>query len=273
MSAVAVDADTTLDYAVFGDPSAEPLLMICGTAQSYPLWAGLAKVFATNGYHVICYDHRGMGRSTRGRREITTASLASDADALLGALAIRKAHVLGWSLGSATAQRLALAHPDRVGALVLYATWDHVDSFQRAVIAGLRAGWVAAHRAEAITALGIAFTPEMVNSANFATMMAKSSTTFPATDSQIRTTVEQWDADLAHDTRGQLGSISCPTLVVAAERDLLTPVWQGQAVAAAIPGAQLHTFTGAGASHAVAFERTAEFVGLVLAFLAAHPCS
>ena len=265
-----IGADTSLDTAISGDEGSEPLLMICGTSQSYKLWSALADAFAGNGYRVICYDHRGMGDSTRGTAEISMANLATDAIALLDALGIQRAHVLGWSLGSATAQELAIAHPERVGGLVLYGTWEHVDAFQGAVLAALRGAWNTGDMTEALTALGLAFSPELVNSEAFEALMAEALPTFPQTEVQIQTTSSQWDADFAHDTRGRLGSITAPTLVIAGEQDLLTPPWRGQAVADVIPGARIETFTGPGSSHALAFERPEEFVPLVLGFLGEH---
>jgi pimeloyl-ACP methyl ester carboxylesterase len=267
MALTDIGGDTALDTAITGDEGAEPLLMICGTSQSYKLWTTLADTFAANGYRVICYDHRGMGDSTRGTAEITMAGLATDAVALLDALGIGRAHVLGWSLGSATAQELAIAHPERVGSLVLYGTWEHLDAFQGAVLAALRGAWNSGDMTEALTALGIAFSPELVNSDGFEALMAEALPTFPQTEVQIQTTSSQWDADFAHDTRGRLESITAPTLVIAGEQDLLTPPWRGEAVAGAIPGARFERFKGPGSSHALAFERPEEFVPLVLGFL------
>ena len=69
---------------------------------------------------------------------------------------------------------------------------------------------------------------------------------FPSTETQIRTTAEQWDADMGHDTPDRLPGITAPTLVIAGEQDLLTPPWHGRQVAAAIPGATLTIMPGLG---------------------------
>ena len=61
--------------------------------------------------------------------------------------------------------------------------------------------------------------------------------------------------------------------MIAGEQDLLTPPRRCQAVADAIPGARIETFTGPGSSHALAFERPEEFVPLVLGFLGEHKLS
>jgi pimeloyl-ACP methyl ester carboxylesterase len=93
----------------------------------------------------------------------------------------------------------------------------------------------------------------------------------PNTDAQITTAIEQWDADLLHDTSDRLISVTNPTLVVAGQEDLLTPAWQGRVVADTIPGARFEVFQGSGSSHALAFERSGEFTTLILDFLRKHP--
>lgn len=270
MTLIDIGGDTALDTAILGDEGAQPLLMICGTSQSYKLWLTMAEALAGNGHRVICYDHRGMGDSTRGGAPITMDSLAADADALLGALGVDKAHVLGWSLGSAVAQELAIAHPERVAGLVLYGTWEHIDPHQGTVLSVLRTSWDSGSMELALGALALAFSPELVNSDAFATLMSGALPTFPQTEGQIKATSEQWEADLLHDTRGRLQSITSPTLVVAGEHDLLTPPRRCQAVADTIAGARIETFTGPGSSHALAFERPDEFVLLVLESLGEH---
>jgi pimeloyl-ACP methyl ester carboxylesterase len=248
----------------------EPLLLIMGTSGSLGFWAPLVPGFAER-HRTISYDSRGLGQSERGERPITMASLAADAAALLDALEIERAHVCGWSLGSAVAQELALAHPDRVGGLVLYATWGRLDGFQRAVLTALRAPWLTGDLEAAFTALGMAFSPELLNNPDFEPMMEQFLPLFPQTEAQVRTTLEQWDADYVHDTLDRLDGIRAPTLVIAGEQDLLTPPWQCKAVADRIPGARYELFTGPGSSHALMLERAEEFAQLVLEFLAEHP--
>jgi pimeloyl-ACP methyl ester carboxylesterase len=198
-------------------------------------------------------------------------SLAADTAALLDALEIERAHVLGWSLSSAVAQELALAHPDRVAGLVLYGTWGRIDGFQRSILSALRYPWDTGDLEAALSALGLAFSPELLNSPEFESMLEEFLPLFPQTESQIRATAEQWQADLEHDTLDRLPGIAAPTLVIAGEQDLLTPPWQCQAVAERIPGARYELLTGPGSSHALMMERAEEFIALVLGFVQEHP--
>jgi pimeloyl-ACP methyl ester carboxylesterase len=254
----------------YGD--GEPLLIINGTSQSLGFWAETAVVFAGS-YRVITYDLRGLGGSERGSGPMSVASLAADAVGLLDALGIERTHVLGYSLGSAIAQELALAAPDRVAALVLNCTWARVDGFQRAMLTGLAHPWKTGDMEAALGALGVAFSPQLLDNPEFGVLIEQLLPLFPSTEAQIRATAEQWDADMAHDTLDRLGQITAPTLVIAGEQDLLTPPWHGKQVADAIPGARHELFTGPGSSHALNVERGEEWVPMVLGFLGEHAMS
>jgi len=73
------------------------------------------------GWRVVGYDARGHGESSPApdRDAYEYADLAGDMAAVLDAEGIEQATIVGSSMGSATAVRFALDHPERVGALVL----------------------------------------------------------------------------------------------------------------------------------------------------------
>jgi pimeloyl-ACP methyl ester carboxylesterase len=265
-----VSTGTRLDVVESGDRANPSLLLICGTTQHYMLWGALAAGLAEN-YHVISYNHRGIGDSERGTGPLSMASMAQDAAAVLDEVGVPSAHVLGWSLGTAVAQELVLAHPDKVASLVLWGTWPALDGFQACGMAALSYPWRMGDVPIAMAALGLAFSPELLNSPDFPAMMEQMLPLFPQTEAEVKVVVEQWDADLAHNTTDRLPSIDKPTLVIAGEQDLLTPPRQCQRVADLIPGAKFTLFTGPGSSHAVGLERTEEFLAEVLPFLAALP--
>jgi pimeloyl-ACP methyl ester carboxylesterase len=267
---VAVPGGARLEVTETGQ--GEPLLLICGTTQSHRLWAPLLPALSAR-YRVISYDHRGIGNSDRGEGPISMATLAEDADALLTELGVERAHVLGWSLGSTVAQELALRHPERVATLVLASTWGRTDAFMASVFAGLSHPWRTGHREVALAALGIAYSPELLNSPDFLPLMQQLDPLFPSTPVQMATACEQWDADLAHDSLDRLEQIMAPTLVTAGEQDLLTPPGHGRAVADRIPGARFELSTGPGSSHAALMARPEEFAELVLGFLSKNPLS
>jgi pimeloyl-ACP methyl ester carboxylesterase len=261
---VPIRGGVDLEVAEFG--TGDPLILVCGTTQDLRVWAPLVPALSAS-RRVVVYNHRGIGSSTRGTGTLSMRSLADDLDALMEALRIEQADVLGWSLGTAVAQELALAHPHRARSLVLVATWGRTSPFQHVVITGLAHPWRTGDRVTALAVMAMAFSEEFINSPGFAPTMALLAPLFPSTDAQIAAVVEQFDADLVHDSLDRLGNITVPTLVIAGEKDLITPPAEGHAVANAIPGARLEMFTGPGASHAVMLERPEEFLAVVGSFL------
>ena len=267
MPQIAVGTGVTLNYEISGE--GDPLLLVMGTSGSIPLWGELVERLSQR-YQVIAFDNRGLGGSERGEGAISVASLAEDASALLTALDIPRVHALGWSLGSAIVQELALAHPEQVATAVLYATWGRCDGFQRALLAALRHPYATRDLDVALAATGLAFSPQLLDNPDLGAMIEAMLPAFPQDEDQMQVTVEQWDADLAHDTLDRLGGITAPTLVVVGEQDLLTPPWQAKAVADAIPGARFELLTGPGSSHCLHMERTEEVLTTVTGFLDQH---
>jgi pimeloyl-ACP methyl ester carboxylesterase len=266
---VEIRTDTRLDVRQLGDQAAEPLVMAGATAQPFQLWEPLAHALA-QAFRVIGFDYRGVGQSARGQGPVSMATLTEDAVALLDALEIERANLLGWSLGSAVCQEVAIAHPDRVSGLVLWGTWATTDAYQRALFSALRHPWATGDFPTALGVLSLVFSPEFVNAPDAQARMAALAPAFPQTQEGMQAVAEQWDADLAHNTAGRLSAISAPTLVIAGEQDIITPPRHGQAVADAIAGARIETLFGPGSSHALGLERATEFVTLVLKFLAIH---
>lgn len=88
-------------------------------------WCGAFDDLARAGYRVIALDHRGHGRGLRPMTPFRLRDCADDAGAVLAALGIDSAAVVGYSMGGAIAQLVARHHPQRVSGLVLSGTAQH----------------------------------------------------------------------------------------------------------------------------------------------------
>jgi len=108
-------------YEEFGDPGAPTLLLINGLgSQCLNYDVSWCQLFCDEGFHVVRYDNRDVGLSTKcggASGEYTLADMANDAVAVLDAMGVEKAHIMGCSMGGMIAQRLALDHTDRVLSL------------------------------------------------------------------------------------------------------------------------------------------------------------
>lgn len=111
-----------LHYFEAGDASATPLLLIHGLGARGEDWANLIPVFAANGFHVYAPDLLGYGRSSRPDVDYSIALEQSIVMQYMRAMHLRKASVIGWSMGGWIAMRLALDQPAMVDRLVVYDT-------------------------------------------------------------------------------------------------------------------------------------------------------
>jgi len=225
-------------------------------------WAWFRQVpaFARH-FHTITFDARGE-RDLKGG----VAELAADAVAILEHLRVKKAHVLGTSLGGFVAQELALLRPDLVDRLVLVCTsygrggpetispWALADMIglpslnaERAVRQGLEAATSDAYRAG--------------HSEEFEQLVRWRLADSPSLSAYYG----QMRAGARFDVSRDVGRITSPTLVIHGAEDRYVPAANAAALAEAIPGSRLRVLDDAG--HLVFIERYADVNREVVTFL------
>jgi 3-oxoadipate enol-lactonase len=236
-------------------------VLLHGLGSSSRDWTAQLATLAER-HPVLAIDLRGHGRSPSGRGRLTIAAMADDVARTLDSRGITSAHVVGLSLGGCVALALAAREPTRVRSLVL------VNAFAKFRPHGLRG---LLRGAERIGLLCVA--PMRMVAAHVARDLfprpEQRAAYLVAVDSLGRTArrvyLECILALLAFDSRSGLTSITCPTLVVAGERDRTVARSAALALARAIPGARLHVVADSG--HATPHDQPDVFNRLVLEFL------
>jgi pimeloyl-ACP methyl ester carboxylesterase len=113
-----------------------PLLLIPGAFQSTTsMTQWVAAVVAKR--PVIVFDQQGHGQTADTPRAMSYEQFADDAAALLQALAVERADVMGYSQGGAVALQLALRHPRFVGKLIVLGAPYRRDGWYPSVWQGL----------------------------------------------------------------------------------------------------------------------------------------
>ena len=107
------------------------VLLIAGLGDPVEAWQPQLDGLSDR-YLLTAFDNRGAGRTPLPEGPLSASTMADDAAALLRALEIPNAHVVGFSMGSAIAQELALRHPELVRSLVLVSTYARPDALFRA---------------------------------------------------------------------------------------------------------------------------------------------
>lgn len=104
-----------------GSPGSPAVLMLHSILTSSAIWERQASLLAAQGLRVICLDMRGHGGSESAPPPYTMDDLVDDAVAVLDALAIPQAHIVGVSQGGMIALGAAARHPQRVASLFVTA--------------------------------------------------------------------------------------------------------------------------------------------------------
>ena len=255
---VMITRNTSIDYDIHGE--GPPLVLVGGLG--FGRWGFFKQIPAlSRHFRTITFDVRGERDLSEG-----VADLVADVVALLDHLRVRKAHVLGTSLGGFVAQELALERPDLVDRLVLVCTsygsggpesmspWALADmiglpslSAEGAVRRGLAAATSEAYRAER---------PE-----EFEQIVG-----WRLADSlSLSAYYEQMRAGARFDASAEVGRITSPTLVIHGAEDRYVPVANAVALAEAIPGARLRVLEDAG--HLVFIERFADVNREIVTYL------
>lgn len=259
MPAVEVN-DTSIYYECAG--SGPPLLMIHGLGSSGDDWAFQRAAFAAH-FCLVLPDLRGAGRSAKPAGAYSIAQFAQDLWALLDALAIESVAILGFSLGGAVAQEMALAHPARVTRLVLCNALANyrMDTWRKWLEARLQLGLV--------HVLGLRRTARLVANRLFPheDQAPKRQRVIDVLGANPKAAyLSSIHALIGWSALERIHAIRCPVLVLAAEFDY-TPIADKRAEAARFPDACFVVVEGA--RHGMPFDSIDAFNARVLEFLTA----
>lgn len=106
-------------YEIHGE--GQPLVLLEGLGYASWMWSRQVEELAKN-FKVIIFDNRGVGHTEKPDTEYSIHLFAKDTAALLKALNIDKAHILGVSMGGFIAQEFAICYPEMVDRLILCCT-------------------------------------------------------------------------------------------------------------------------------------------------------
>jgi pimeloyl-ACP methyl ester carboxylesterase len=264
-----------LEYDVTGPETGEPLLLIMGLGAQMTRWpAALREKLAARGLRVIHYDNRDVGLSSKieagGTPDVRAIAaalaksekppvaydlshMAADAVGLLDALGIRRAHIVGASLGGMIAQLVAADYPDRVLSLTsimsttgnrelppptpeAVAVLNNRGPDPREDFEGFLEHSVKG--AVAIGSPGYPPDPEEIK--------ARSRSDFERAYHPAGFQRQYAAAMASPDRRPKLKGVTAPTVVIHGADDPLVPLAGGQDTAASIPGAELVVIPGMG---------------------------
>jgi pimeloyl-ACP methyl ester carboxylesterase len=253
--------DIHLYYEVTGQ--GQPLLFIHGLGSSGRDWEFQVPAFCEQ-YQVVTFDLRGHGQSGKPHGPYSISLFAEDTAALIERLGLSPAHVVGISLGGMVALQLAVSAPGAVKSLTV------VNSGPEFIIRTVRERLMVLQRQAIVRLLGMQKMGEVLSKRLFPKPEQDALRTLFVrrwAENDPRTYRDSMQALVGWSITDQLGSIQCPTLVIAADQDY-TPVAAKEAYVARMPHAELVVI--ADSRHATPVERPEEFNAALQAFLSRH---
>jgi pimeloyl-ACP methyl ester carboxylesterase len=258
---VQIDVNGTSAFFATGGQPLRPglpaMVLIHGSGLDHSAWALQSRWLAHHGRNVIAVDLPGHGRSA-GAPPGSIAAMADWVAALLDALGIAEATLVGHSMGTLVALEAAARHPGRVRALGLIgaalAIPVHPD-----IVAAAEAN---SHDAiDMLTIWGTGFSaglggclaPGMWISGGAEKLWERAAPGVLHADLTACTTYKDGPAAAA--------SITCPTAILQGSRDAMTPLRGAQALAKTVQGARLTILDGAG--HMLLAERPDEVLAVL----------
>jgi pimeloyl-ACP methyl ester carboxylesterase len=264
-----VAPDVRLCYQTFGSPENEPLVLVMGLGGPMTWWdPGFCTMLAEAGFHVVRFDNRDVGRSSRmrgrvtrrqlvrsflgrgGRPPYTLSDMAADTFGLMDHLGWESAHVVGVSMGGMVVQTMAVDQPARVRSLTSIMStlgkrsvgWQH-PSLLPVLIAKRGAGRAAYVESSART-WELIGSPAYPIDQDEARKRAEETFDRGVSASGV---MRQMLAILNQPNRSRaLTSLRVPTAVIHGSADKMVHVSGGRATARAIHGAELLIIDGMG---------------------------
>jgi 3-oxoadipate enol-lactonase len=246
--------------------SGEPLVLIMGLGGDMQAWALQVPTLAKH-FRVITFDNRGSGRTSSPDKPYSIAGMADDLAALLDALNITKAHILGWSMGGYIAQEFALKYPARVNKLILLATAPSIDGYGTTIVKNwinVRRSNMSREQIARLTATWLYGSELFEDEGRFERAVTNSVSNPYA--QQDHAFIRQAQAVLGFDASTRLGGLATDTLVIGCEEDILVPPRNSEKLAKLLPKAKLKTMSG---GHAGCIEYPNEYNAAFLEFLGA----
>ncbi|WP_432954389.1 alpha/beta fold hydrolase [Micromonospora haikouensis] len=257
-----------LCYETFGDPADPTMLLIMGLGEQMTTWPdGFCAALAARGFHVIRFDNRDIGLSTwldhlgdvdvpaLFAGDLSSAryglpDMAADTAGLIEALGVRRAHLVGVSMGGMIAQLVAAERPDLVASLASISSTTGDRSVGQATLDDVS---LLMPRPDADSAAAIAADVSLYRLIGSPGLEISEDDRISSAAAKVRRayhpagTARQFAATVtAADRTPSLRMLKVPTVVIHGEADRLVDVSGGRATAAAVPGAELVLIPGMG---------------------------
>lgn len=248
--------------------SGSPLLLVMGLGADLSVWADHVADYERH-FQCVLIDNRGVGRSDKPAGPYTSRRMALDVAEVADSLGIRRAHAAGISMGGIIVQELALLRPSLLKSAILISSWARLDAYAVRVFEHMKPARAHMRPEDFMELIQLwIFRPPHYERHGADLAQGRADAGLNPNPQPQHGFEAQAAACISHDSLDRLGSITMPTLVVAGEDDIFTPLAFSKQLAEGIPGAELAVYPNAG--HAVHWEVLEDFNARSRDFMLSH---
>ncbi|SFO99463.1 alpha/beta fold hydrolase [Pseudomonas borbori] len=247
-----------LHYEEYGKGA--PVLLVHGLGSSTRDWEYQIPELAAH-YRVVAIDIRGHGRSDKPRERYSIAVFAEDVAALIEHLGLEKVHLVGISMGGMIGFQLGVERPELLESLCIVNSGPEVKAKSPRDFLEIVKRW-SLSRLLSLDAIAKGLGRLLFPKPEQAELRRKIEERWPLNDK--RAYLASLDAIIGWGVRERLTRITCPTLVISADRDY-TPIAQKEAYVKEMPNARLLVIEDS--RHATPLDQPQRFNSSLLAFL------
>ncbi|OQA31552.1 MAG: 3-oxoadipate enol-lactonase 2 [Betaproteobacteria bacterium ADurb.Bin341] len=242
--------DVALYYEIQGK-GPETLVFLNGVGMTAPLWKPMVDHFLPQ-YRCLCHDFRGQLMSDKPEGPYSMEMHVADTLALLDALGIDQAHLIGTSYGSEVAAIFAYTHPQRTRSLTMITGVSEMDAVLRTAVES----WATV----ALSGDSTAFYKSLLPWSYSAEFLESHRDFLEARCREFAQVPKEFFKAFARlvgafvqiNYTHRLKDITCPALIIAAEKDLIKPPRYSELLHREIKHSRYHVVPGSG--HAVVVE-------------------
>lgn len=255
---VGLETGPRIHYAEYGAPDGQPVVFLHGWPDSWFSFSRMLPLLPRD-LRSVAVDQRGFGDSDRPDAGYSIPDMAADVIAMLDALEIRRAALVGHSFGSFVARQAAIAEPQRVDALVLIGTGFSASNPVTRDLQNFLRDLPDPIPVEFATEFQASTVYQPVPSEFFQRIVAES----------MKLPPRLWriaiDRLVEYDDTQQLARVEVPTLLLWGDRDALFSRADQDRCMAALPDARLTVYEETG--HCPNWERPEQVAADITAFL------
>lgn len=249
-----------------GPEQAQNLLMVTGFIGHSAFWLPVVRHLERD-FRVTTYDQRGTGDSGPYSKTLSMQQMTNDALCILESVISEPTHIIGHSAGAGVCLMLAAQHPRLVKSISLLGGWTKADAWMHRVFSS-RLNALKESGPLSYTALTTLFMnpPSIVSRDNL--NISHNEEHYSRTMPDYGEILDRANAVLEFNSYEWAADVTCPTLVIGANDDAMTPLYFSEELASSITQAVIHKVDSGG--HYFPRNETDKTASKLLEFLNNH---